>query len=186
MLNSAAKQSWIARHRHSLWVRYGGATIVVWVALSLWTFSPLLHRHAYSLFLAAVLFTTRFLGFGPAIFSSFLSTVCLDVFVYHVFSFSAGMIQGANLERLLVFAVVAVFAGSMARQRTRAETLAERSIREMAAIVECSNDAIFSTDTHGLITSWNRAAENLFGYSPDEAVGMPAARLTPPTLAFSR
>ncbi|MGH9645162.1 MAG: PAS domain S-box protein [Terriglobales bacterium] len=180
MANSGPKQSWIARHRQSAWGRYGGATVTVWLALSLCTFSPLLQRHAYSLFLAAVLFTARFLGFGPAIFSSFLSAACLDVFVFHVFAFSAGMVQGANLERLLVFVVIAVFAGSMARQRTLAETRADRSTHEMAAIVESSGDAIYSTDPDGTITSWNRAAADLFGYSSEEAVGMPIAHLAPP------
>jgi PAS domain S-box-containing protein len=178
MPDSRAKQSWIAQHRYSPWVQYGGAVVSVWVTLSLLPFSPFLHRHAYSLFLAAVLLTARFLGFGPALFSSLLSAVCLDVFVYHVFS--AGMIQGANLERLLVFVAIAVFAGSMARQKTLAETRAARSTREMAAIVECSADAIFSTNPEGIITSWNVAAENLFGYRREEAVGMSAFRLAPP------
>jgi PAS domain S-box-containing protein len=174
---NSVKESWIARHRHAAWVQYSGAAVAVWVALSLCGFSPVLHRHAFSLFLAAILFTARFLGFGPAIFSLFLSATCLDFLVYHVFS--AGIIQSANLERLLVFVAIAVFAGSMARQKTLAETRAERSTREMAAIVECSNDAIFSTDPDDTITSWNRAAETLFGYSLEEAVGMPGLRLSP-------
>lgn len=177
MQSSIVKQGWIARHRHSTWMKYMGAAIAVWVALSLCTFAPVLHRHAFSLFLAAILFTARFLGFGPAIFSLSLSVGCLDFLVYHVFS--AGIIQSANLERLLVFVTIAVFAGSMARQKTLAETRAERSTREMAAIVECSGDAIFSTDPEGTITSWNHAAEKLFGYSLDEAVGMPGSRLAP-------
>ncbi|MGA2002747.1 MAG: ATP-binding protein [Terriglobales bacterium] len=173
------QNNWIVRYRHSPLMRYGGAVLAVWVALSLWTFSPVLHRHPLTLFLAAVLFTARFLGFGPAIFSSFLSAACLDFFIFPpMFAFS--VLQGADLERLIVFLAISVFAGSMARQRTLAESRAERTTREMAAIVEYSGDAIFSTDPEGIITSWNRAAEKLFSYSPEEAVGMPAARLAPP------
>jgi PAS domain S-box-containing protein len=67
----------------------------------------------------------------------------------------------------------------MARQKTLAETRADRSTREMAAIVECSNDAIFSTDPEGTITTWNRAAQDLFGYGPEEAVGMSSTLLAP-------
>ena len=179
MPNSGIKQNWIARHRHSAPVQYGGAALAVWFALSLWTFSPLLNRHPYYLFLAAVLFTARFLGFGPAIFSSFLSVVCLDFFVLSpMFSFGIG--HPADRERLIVFLVISVFAGSMARQKTLAETRADRTRREMAAVVEYSSDAIFSSSPEGTITSWNRAAEHLFGYSTEEAVGMPVAQLAPP------
>lgn len=173
------QKNWFARFRDSQLMQYGGAALAVWVALSLWTFSPLLNRHPFALFLAAVLFTARFLGFGPAIFSALLSAACVDFFVFPpMFAFSA--LQGANLERLIVFLAIAVFAGSMARQRTLAELRADQTTREMAAIVEYSGDAIFSIDSEGIITSWNSAAEKLFGYSPEEAVGMPASRLAAP------
>lgn len=175
----ANQKNWIARHRSSALVQYGGAVLAVWVALSLWTFSALLHRHPLYLFLAAVLFTARFLGFGPAIFSSFLSAACLDFFIFPPF-LSFGLTEGADLERLGVFLAISVFAGSMARQRTLAESRADRTTREMAAVVEYSCDAIYSTSPDGIITSWNRAAENLFGYSTEEAVGTRVARLAPP------
>jgi len=180
MSKIGAKQvNWIARNRHTALVQYGGAALAVWVALSLWTFSALLHRHPVTLFLAAVLFTARFLGFGPSIFSSFLSAACLDLFVFSpVFSF--GIADAADRERLMVFLALSVFAASMARQRTLAESRAERTTREMAAIVEYSPDAIFSTSPMGTITSWNRAAENLYGYSAEEAVGLPVRELAPP------
>src|SRR5208282_2927362 len=170
---------WIARYRYSTLGQYAGAALAVWVALSLWTFSSVLHRHLFVLLLAAVLFTARFLGFGPAVFCSLVSTACLDFFAVRPY-FSFGINTSADLERLLVFLAISVFAGSMARQKTLAESRADRTTREMAAIVEDSCDAIYSSHPDGTITSWNRAAEQLYGYTAEEAVGSPVARLSPP------
>lgn len=50
----------------------------------------------------------------------------------------------------------------------------------MAAIIEWSNDAIIGTDDRDVITSWNPAAERLFGFTASEAVGRPFEMLVPP------
>jgi PAS domain S-box-containing protein len=166
-----------AARRYTTLKRYGGAVVAVWLALSLWSLSPVLHQHSFALFLAAVLLTARFLGFGPALFCSLLSTACLDLFVIVPrFSFS---LSSGDLQNLGAFLALSVFAGSMARQKSRAELRADRTTHEMAAIVEYSDDAIFSERPDGTITSWNRGAERLYGYSAQEAVGASVYQLAP-------
>jgi PAS domain S-box-containing protein len=75
--------------------------------------------------------------------------------------------QGAVVGVVLVFRDVT--------ERRRAEEVRAR----LAAIVESADLAIFSKDLNGIVTSWNRAAERLYGHSAAEMIGSPITRIIP-------
>jgi PAS domain S-box-containing protein len=56
----------------------------------------------------------------------------------------------------------------------------EEALLRLASIVESSDDAIFSKTLEGVITSWNRGAQKLYGYSAEEAIGRSVSMLVPP------
>jgi two-component system sensor kinase FixL len=64
-----------------------------------------------------------------------------------------------------------------------AEPADERSDRELlASIVESSQDAVIGKTLDGVVTSWNKAAEEIFGYLQQEILGRPIVLLFPPEL----
>jgi PAS domain-containing protein len=67
--------------------------------------------------------------------------------------------------------------------RVRAEQATEQAAtlgRRLAAIVESSQDAIVGKDLEGIVTSWNRGAETVFGFAAVDMVGTSIFRLIPP------
>jgi PAS domain S-box-containing protein len=63
-------------------------------------------------------------------------------------------------------------------ERKRADEIAQ----QLASIVDTSDDAIISKDLNGIIRSWNRGAQQLFGYLAEEIVGKPVTTLIPAEL----
>jgi PAS domain S-box-containing protein len=105
--------------------------------------------------------------------------------------------DGAPVEVLLSASAIRSPAGdvvgawTVVRDVTMAKRL-EREALQLAAIVESADDAIVSKDLNGIIQSWNRGAERMFGYTADEAIGksitilMPEERLDEETEVITR
>ena len=72
--------------------------------------------------------------------------------------------------------VVALVSDITARRR------AEEVQATLASIVQCSDDAIISKNLSGMITSWNRGAERIFGWTEREALGQPIFLIIPKDL----
>jgi PAS domain S-box-containing protein len=81
-----------------------------------------------------------------------------------------------KLEDGRVIGAVLVFRDITERRR------AEVRAGLLAAIVECSDDAIISKSIDGTITSWNPAAERLYGYAASEIIGRSIMTIVPPEL----
>jgi PAS domain-containing protein len=98
----------------------------------------------------------------------------------------AGAVQLAGLLAGLLAAVAALFfALSQLRAKVQSQLLMEAaavrsaSDARLAAIIDGSQDPISAFTIDGVFTAWNRAAEDLFGYSAAEMIGQPIGRPVP-------
>lgn len=81
-------------------------------------------------------------------------------------------VSAFTLSMIFALAIIVV----VVARRLRASDL---ELRRLAAIVDASGDAMINKTADGVILSWNRAAERMYGYSADEVVGGPVAILAP-------
>ena len=135
----------------------------------------------YLTFFPAVMITALYGGVGPGLLATALSTAAswfwLDPnhrpSLEHPAEF-IGPTMFIVLNLLCVWLCERV-----RRSQTRADTALEAQSR-LAAIVESSDDAIVSKTLDGTIRSWNRGAQELFGWAAEEIIGRSILTIIPP------
>ena len=126
-----------------------------------------------TLIVAAIATVETAFGSGPfAQNSPFTNAVLLDVF-FTVLSVSGITLAAAIAEREQA---------EREREWLAREQAAMEARLRLATIVESSDDAIISKNLEGIIVSWNKGAQRIFGFTEAEAVGQPITIIIPPEL----
>jgi PAS domain S-box-containing protein len=161
--------------------RYGIGVVSVAIALGI---ALVLQRYSlrsveFPLFLFAIALTAWFAGDGPAILAVVLSSLAFNFFftepIYSLY------IRRSELPSYFVFILYAILLTwfSSVRRRAERELLQsrdelEREVAErtqQASLLNLTNDTIFVRDISDIITYWNRAAQELYGWTAEEALG---------------
>jgi PAS domain S-box-containing protein len=124
-----------------------------------------------TLFIAAIATAETAFGSGPFAQDTPLTNALLLQAFFGVLSLSGLTLAAVITEREDL---------ETARQQLIREQVLGEARLQLAAVVECSSDAIISTDMDGTITHWNQGAEHLYGYLSEEVIGKSIALLMPP------
>jgi PAS domain S-box-containing protein len=161
--------------------RYGLAIASFVVALGA---ALLMQRYGFHsvelpLFLFAVAVTAWYAGPGPCVLALVLSIAFFDFFFTDPrYTF---YVDGSDIPYFIVFVAFAVLTAWFSTVRRRVERelrLARDSLQlevaertQQASLLNLTHDTIFVRDMNGVITYWNRGAQELFGWTPEDAMG---------------
>ena len=169
---------------------YGTAIAAVLIAtLIRWALGVYVHdRIPFTTYYPAIVVATLLGGFWLGSLASVLSAfLAWWLFMPPTFGFS---LDGAQVTSLLAFLLVCILlVGAVAALNSAVDLLiveidnrrkTQFGLQQLATVAETSEDAIITKDLNGIITSWNKAAERIFGYPADEVIGKPVSVLIPP------
>jgi PAS domain S-box-containing protein len=161
--------------------RYGLAVLSVALALGVGLIQTSYHIQGpeFPLFVLAIVVTSWYAGPRPAFLALLLSILAFDYFFTEPrFSF---YITWADIPYYVVFILFALLSTwfSLVRRRVEQELLRSRgelqkevSIRtQQASLLNLTHDPIFVRDMDSVITYWNRGAQELYGWTAEQAIG---------------
>jgi PAS domain S-box-containing protein len=161
--------------------RYGLAVVSVAIALGV---ALLLQRYSFRgvespLFMFAIALTVWFAGGGPAVLAVILSGLALAYFfIEPLYSLYMRTSEVPYYFAFILFAILLTWFSTV-RRRAERELLQsrdelEREVAErtqQANLLNLTHDTIFVRDISDIITYWNRGAQELYGWTAEQAIG---------------
>jgi PAS domain S-box-containing protein len=176
-ITAANWQSWLAR---SPFLRYTvpGTSVAIALGLALLSQHYNFHNVEVPLFLFAVALTAWYAGSGPAAFGVVLSIVLFDFFfVPPIYSLNVTVEQIPYFIVFISFACLVAWFSAIRRRVERELRQARDNLQievaertQQASLLGLTHDSIFVRDMDFLITYWNKGAEELYGWSAQEAL----------------
>lgn len=131
------------------------------------------------LLLLAIAITVWYAGLGPAILTVVLAGMADEYFfIEPLYSFSITRAEIPHLVIFVLFASLLTWFSAVRRGvelellRSRDELEQEVEVRtQQASLLNLTHDTIFVRDMSGIITYWNHGAQELYGWTPQQAVG---------------
>jgi PAS domain S-box-containing protein len=186
-------QRWIKQlhqlQRNPWWVwgsLVGGLLIATLIR---WAIGGLVQeRIPFTTYYPAIVVATLLGGFWWGTLASILSAaVAWWLFMPPTFGFA---LDQAQLVSLITFVLVCLLlVGTVTALNAAVDLLlveinlrreSRLALGQLASVVETSDDAIITKDLNGIVTSWNKGAERIFGYEANEIIGKPISLLIPP------
>jgi PAS domain S-box-containing protein len=148
----------------------GSVTLALGIGLLSWRYDI---RHVeFTVFLFAIAVTAWYGRTGAAMLAVVLASLAYAYFFAEpIYSFA---LNRESLPHYVLFVLFALLVGWFGAVRRRVEEI----LRERASLLDLTHDTVFVRDMEDVITYWNRGAEELYGWTSQEAVGQVSHQLT--------
>lgn len=152
--------------------RYGLAVLVTVLAFLLTVLiRPWIEPNVFPLFFVAVMVSAWYGGLGPALLATVLGTAA--IFYFFVLSPPDVARSPDVLSRLDLFVIVALFISVLTAARKQAQEALKKERDFTTAVLDTASSLVVVLDVRGRIVRFNRACEQLTGYSFAEVMGKP-------------